>query len=74
VTDIVMPQMNGPDLAAAIVAAHPETRVLYVSGYAKESLAQRDIALLGNALLTKPFTPGILANRVREVLRRPPGI
>jgi two-component system cell cycle sensor histidine kinase/response regulator CckA len=74
VTDIVMPQRNGPDLAADIVAAHPETRVLYVSGYAEESLVLRGIALSGNAVLTKPFTPGLLANRVREALNGPPGV
>ena len=71
VTDLVMPHMNGPDLADRIVAAHPEARVLYMSGYAKESFAQRVIALLGNALLTKPFTSSLLAKRVREALNRP---
>lgn len=74
VTDIVMPQRNGPDLAADIVAAHPETRVLYVSGYAMESLVLRGIALTGNAVLTKPFTPGLLAKRVREVLSGPSSV
>lgn len=71
VTDLVMPQMNGPDLAARILAAQPAARVLYVSGYAKESFAKRGIELLGNALLTKPFTPTLLARRVREVLDSP---
>ena len=71
VTDLVMPQMNGPDLAARIVATHPETRVLYVSGYANESFTTRGIALPGDALLPKPFTPSLLAARVREALDRP---
>ena len=74
VTDLVMPNMNGTDLAAAILAVHPETRVLYVSGYAKESFAQRGIALAGKELLTKPFTPRALADRVREALSHPASI
>jgi signal transduction histidine kinase/ActR/RegA family two-component response regulator len=72
VTDLVMPEMNGPNLAAHIVAGHPETRVLYVSGYTREYFATRGITLPGDALLPKPFTPGLLAARVREVLTRPP--
>jgi len=71
VSDLVLPQMNGPDLAARIVRAHPETRVLFVSGYAKDSFTQRGITLPANAILTKPFTPSLLANRVRAVLNGP---
>jgi CheY-like chemotaxis protein len=71
VTDLVLPQMNGPDLATRIVAAHPGVRVLFVSGYANESFAQRGITLPANAVLTKPFTPSLLANRVRAVLNGP---
>jgi DNA-binding response OmpR family regulator len=71
VTDLVLPFMNGPDLAARIVGAHPKTRVLFVSGYAKDAFAQRGITLPANAVLTKPFTPSLLANRVRAVLNGP---
>jgi len=70
VTDLVMPQMNGLDLAARIVAEHPETRVLYVSGYAADSFRNRGMAIPGSSLLNKPFTPGLLANRVRDALDR----
>jgi DNA-binding response OmpR family regulator len=51
-----------------------KTRVLYVTGYTKESFVQRGIASLGNALLTKPFTPSLLAYRVREALNCPSSI
>jgi signal transduction histidine kinase/CheY-like chemotaxis protein len=71
VTDLVMPQMNGIDLAARIRSTHPETRVLYVSGYASEAFSRRGIELPGSALLKKPFTPNLLACRVREILDRP---
>lgn len=71
VTDFIMPQMNGRELAERIVAAHPETRVLYVSGYTKESFAKRGMELPGSVFLGKPFTPALLADRVREALCRP---
>jgi signal transduction histidine kinase len=72
VTDLVMPQMNGLDLAGRIVTEHPETKVLFVSGYAGESFGNRGITVTGSHLLSKPFTPGLLARRVREALDRPP--
>ncbi len=71
VTDFIMPQMNGRELAVRIVAAHPETRVLHVSGYAKESFAGRGMDLPGGVFLGKPFSPKLLADRVREALGRP---
>ena len=74
VTDFIMPSMNGRELAKRIVASHPETRVLYMSGYAKESFSKRGLTLPGSVFLAKPFTPGILADRVREALGRPVSI
>lgn len=44
-TDLIMPGMNGRELATRIVAAHPETGVLYMSGYAEESFAKRGVEL-----------------------------
>jgi two-component system, cell cycle sensor histidine kinase and response regulator CckA len=69
-TDLIMPGMNGCDLAQRILAVHPETRVLYMSGYAKESSSKRSLDVSGGVFLTKPFTPGALADRVREALGR----
>ncbi len=62
-TDVVMPKMSGPQLAARFGAARPNAKVLYVSGY-------MDIAVmdLGLEFLRKPFTPDGLLKRVREVL------
>ena len=64
-TDVVMPGLNGPEVAARIVALRPEIRVLYMSGYTDTSLPR----LAAQApLLQKPFTPEALADRVRELL------
>jgi signal transduction histidine kinase len=70
VTDLIMPQMDGSELAGRILSLRPGTRVLYVSGYAVESFARRGMNLPGNVLLEKPFTPALLAKRVREALDR----
>jgi CheY-like chemotaxis protein len=69
-TDFIMPRMNGSELAARIVAIRPETHVLYMSGYAQESPSKRPLGLKDSVFLSKPFTPGILADRVREALGR----
>jgi two-component system cell cycle sensor histidine kinase/response regulator CckA len=69
-TDFIMPRMNGSELAARVVAIRPETHVLYMSGYAQESPFKRRLGLKDSAFPSKPFTPGILEDRVREALGR----
>jgi two-component system, cell cycle sensor histidine kinase and response regulator CckA len=74
-TDVVMPQMTGPKLAQRIFLLRPEIKVLYVSGYTSDALAQRNMMDPGTAFLQKPFTPDTLARQVRAVLDpspRPP--
>jgi PAS domain S-box-containing protein len=68
VTDVVLPGLSGPDLAARCVAAHPGLPVLFISGYARESLAAEGKSLAGAAFLGKPFTREALALRIRELL------
>jgi PAS domain S-box-containing protein len=67
-TDIVMPQMGGRELAARLTALRPETRVLYVSGYADDATPRPGAAESGAAFLEKPFTAASLAAKVRAVL------
>jgi two-component system, cell cycle sensor histidine kinase and response regulator CckA len=69
VTDTVMPQMNGIELASEIKRHAPGVKVLYVSGYALSVLASAgyDVEQV-DAFLQKPLVPAILANRVRELL------
>jgi CheY-like chemotaxis protein len=71
VTDIVMPEMGGRLLASRVQAAHPDTRVLYMSGYSDGAVVQNGMLEPGMAFLQKPFTPGALAQKVREVLDSP---
>jgi len=71
VTDVVMPGMSGPALAARLAAQRPGLRILYVSGYVEDVLAPRGGLVSGSAFLEKPFTPEALAQKVREVLEVP---
>src|SRR6266702_3414075 len=69
VTDVVMPGMNGRDLALGLAATRPETRVLYVSGYPDQSVVHQGLLAPGLPFLQKPFAPDGLARRIREVLK-----
>lgn len=69
VTDVVMPQMNGADLAAAIAHIRPEMAVLFISGHPERAGVGLDMASPYAAnLLLKPFTPETLSARVHEIL------
>jgi two-component system, cell cycle sensor histidine kinase and response regulator CckA len=67
-TDVVMPGQNGLELASQVLAHRPQTRVLFMSGYADHAAVQRDIVDAGRPFLQKPFAPDRLLARVREVL------
>jgi PAS domain S-box-containing protein len=72
VTDVIMPHMSGPELAARLRARDPAIRLLYVSGYTADQLRSQTTGLGADAtLLAKPFTSDGLLRKVREVLDRP---
>ncbi|MET0619316.1 MAG: PAS domain S-box protein, partial [Thermoanaerobaculia bacterium] len=71
VTDVIMPGMNGREMARLLAAERPRMRVLYMSGYTDAAIAQQGILPPGTAFLSKPFTPDVLARKVREVLDAP---
>ncbi|MGH7230366.1 MAG: ATP-binding protein [Nitrospiraceae bacterium] len=68
VTDVVMPGMSGREVAERLAPIHPETRVLYMSGYTDDAIVHHGVLDKDIAFVQKPFTPECLAQRVREVL------
>ena len=72
VTDVVMPGMNGKELADRLTAERPDLRVLYISGYAEHAVVRQGVLVEGIAFLSKPFDLSELARTVREVLDKAP--
>lgn len=70
-TDVVMPGVNGRELAVRLAAQRRDIKVLFVSGYTGEAIRQHGLLEMGAAFLQKPFTPDVLARKVREVLDSP---
>ena len=70
-TDVIMPGMNGRELAQQLTAVRPETRVLYMSGYTENVIGHNGTLDAGVDLLQKPFTLPALKARVREALDTP---
>jgi PAS domain S-box-containing protein len=68
VTDVVMPQMSGRQLAEKLQALRPALKVLYMSGHTETTMLNQGFSNTGVAFLAKPFTPNLLAYKVREVL------
>jgi CheY-like chemotaxis protein len=69
-TDVVMPGMSGHELAKRLTGRYPNLRVLYMSGYTYNVIAQGGTLEEGISFLQKPFTPQVLTQKVREVLDR----
>jgi len=70
ITDVVMPEMNGRDLAECLQAASPGLKILFMSGYTADVIARRGVLEAGINFLQKPFSVHDLATKVREVLQR----
>jgi two-component system, cell cycle sensor histidine kinase and response regulator CckA len=67
-SDVVMPQMGGPALAKRLASTRPDMKVLCMSGYTDDSIVRHGVLEAHIAYLQKPFTPGALTTKVREVL------
>jgi CheY-like chemotaxis protein/anti-sigma regulatory factor (Ser/Thr protein kinase) len=72
-TDIVMPKMNGPEVAERILARWPHVRVLYTSGYADDVRGAEGLVRTGKNLLEKPFSEASLLEKIDAALRGAPG-
>ena len=70
-TDVVMPEMNGRQLALRLSEQRRDMKVLFVSGYTGEAIRQHGLLEQSAAFLQKPFTPDLLARKVRDVLDAP---
>jgi FixJ family two-component response regulator len=72
-TDVVMPEIDGKELAKRLFPLHPETMVLYMSGYTDDAIVRHGILASSMAFLQKPFAPNALEQKVREVLQTKSG-
>jgi two-component system, cell cycle sensor histidine kinase and response regulator CckA len=70
VTDMVMPEMDGRELARRLHSDRPSLPVIYLSGYSAEAIGRDGVLDQGAAFLEKPFRPDFLVQKVREVLER----
>ncbi len=68
ITDVVMPQMNGRELAERLQGLYPDLKVLFMSGYTADAIAHRGVLEEGVFFMQKPFTKEEMAEKVREAL------
>jgi DNA-binding NtrC family response regulator len=70
VTDVVMPEMNGRELAKRVASIRPAMKVLFMSGYSEDAVVSNGVLDRSLNFIQKPFAPEVLAWKVREVLER----
>jgi DNA-binding response OmpR family regulator len=68
--DVVMPRLSGPEMARLLQRSHPETAVIFMSGYAEEAVLAQGTLGAGTDFIGKPFTVDELTARIRQLLGR----
>jgi len=68
ISDVVMPELSGPDFVHELKRARPDVRVLFVSGYTDDEVVKRGVLAGETAFLQKPFAPAQLLEKIREVV------
>jgi two-component system cell cycle sensor histidine kinase/response regulator CckA len=68
VTDVIMPLMGGKVMAEWLKTTYPDLKILFTSGYTDDAIAQHGVLETGVEFLSKPYTPAMLARKVREML------
>ena len=67
-TDVVMPQMSGPEVAGKVAALRPGIKVLFMSGYTDDAVVRHGVLTQEMPFIQKPFTPFALRKKIREIL------
>jgi DNA-binding response OmpR family regulator len=72
ISDVIMPNMNGPELASILSVTRPGMKVLFVSGYSANDIGDHGVLRENVQLLQKPFSPQTILQRMREVFATGP--
>jgi DNA-binding NtrC family response regulator len=70
-TDVIMPDLSGPAVAAQLMALRPTMKILYMSGYPADEMVRHDLVEESVHFLAKPFSVATLLGKVREALESP---
>ena len=69
-TDVIMPKMNGGELADVLRKSRPDMEVIFMSGYTDDAISHLGVLETGVHFIQKPITPSVLANKLRDVLKK----
>jgi len=70
-TDVVMPQMGGRELAERLASIYPRTQILFTSGYTDDAVVRHGVIKAGMNFIQKPYTLDALTRKIRELLDAP---